>query len=89
AGQDSGATAELVLQALSQKEVYMGTCIFLPTPDNITKLVEILNDLYAVRKAGQYTKIQGRLNSLIGVGRPPEAGWETVFIYIFAYDGTG
>ncbi|KAK5744225.1 hypothetical protein LTR17_002255 [Elasticomyces elasticus] len=88
AGQNFGITMEFVLKAYPQQEVYMGTCVFPPTPDNITKLVEILNDLYAIPEAGQHTKTGGRLNSLLAIGRPPEAGGQTVFIYIFAYDGT-
>ncbi|TKA74512.1 hypothetical protein B0A55_08049 [Friedmanniomyces simplex] len=88
AGQNFGVTTEFVLQAYPQKEVYMGTCVFSPTPENITKLVGICNDLYAIPSSGQQTKTEGRLNTLLGVGRPPEAGGQTVFLFIFAYDGS-
>ncbi|CAJ2506326.1 Uu.00g004560.m01.CDS01 [Anthostomella pinea] len=87
AGQNFGVTTEFVLQAYPQKDVYMGTMIFAPTPENITKLVTAINDLYEVPAEGVHTKTKGKLNSLLGLGRPPQAGGQTVLLFIIAYDG--
>ncbi|KAK3674126.1 hypothetical protein LTR78_005973 [Recurvomyces mirabilis] len=87
AGQNFGVTTEFVLRAYRQEEVYAGTLVFPPSPDVISKLVTIVNDLYYVPGEGTPTKTKGQLNSLLAIGRPPDAGGQTVTLFIFAFDG--
>lgn len=86
AGQNMGVTCEFVLQAYPQKEVYMGTLAFLPTPENITKVVKAVNDFYTVPEGGR-SKSQGRGMGLLGLVKPPEAGGNTVILFAASFDG--
>ncbi|KAI7372242.1 hypothetical protein KC336_g20700 [Hortaea werneckii] len=86
AGQNMGVTCEFVLQAYPQKEVFMGTLAFLPTPENISKVIKAVNDLYTVPASGR-SKSQGRGMGLLGLVKPPEAGGNTVILFAASYDG--
>lgn len=86
AGQNFGITTEFVLQAYPQKDVYMGTMVFLPTPENITKLVEAVNDLYHVPEGG-VSESKGRGMGLLGLAKPPDAGGKTVILFVGSHDG--
>ncbi|KAI7284135.1 hypothetical protein KC345_g2455 [Hortaea werneckii] len=86
AGQNMGVTCEFVLQAYPQKDVFMGTLAFLPTPENISKVIKAVNDLYTVPASGR-SKSQGRGMGLLGLVKPPEAGGNTVILFAASYDG--
>ncbi|KAK5111596.1 hypothetical protein LTR85_011825 [Meristemomyces frigidus] len=86
AGQNFGVTTEFVLQAYPQKDVYMGTMVFMPTPENVTKLVKAVNDFYRVPEGG-VSKSEGRGMGLLGLGKPPDAGGNTVILFIASHDG--
>ena len=90
AGQNFGVVVEFVLQAHPQKELYMGTLIFAPTPENIQKLVAAVNDLYEVKQTpeGPQTKSKGKAMSLFGFLKPPDAGGQTMVLLNAVYDGS-
>ncbi|KAK5134611.1 hypothetical protein LTR08_006267 [Meristemomyces frigidus] len=81
AGQNFGVTTEFVLQAYQQSEVYKGTMVFLPTPENITKLVAAVNHLYHVAKGGRSKKCMSLL------AKAPDGSGNTVLVFIASYDG--
>ncbi|KAF2486487.1 hypothetical protein BDY17DRAFT_79917 [Neohortaea acidophila] len=90
AGQNFGVVTEFVLQAYPQKELYMGMLLFPPTPEVITKLVAIINDLFTIHQTpeGPQAKVKGQLGSLIGFAKPPPAGGETMILMTLVFNGT-
>lgn len=90
AGQNFGVTTQFVLQAYPQKELFLGTLLFVPTPETIAKLVEAVNDLYTVRDGpnGPETKSKGKAMSLIGFAKPPPAEGKTMILMNAVVDGT-
>lgn len=90
AGQNFGVTTEFVLQAFPQRELYMGTLLFAPTPETVGKLVAAVNELYTVRDGpeGPETKSQGKAMSLIGFAKPPPAEGKTMILLNAVVDGT-
>ena len=89
AGQNFGVTTELVMQAYPQEEVFCGLLAFLPTPENVGKIVAAVNDLYEVKQTAQgpVCKSQGRTFTLLGFVRPPEALGATMILTICTYLG--
>ena len=85
-GQNFGVTTEFVLQAYPQKDPFMGTLVFRPTPENITKIVNAVNDLYQVPEGGR-SKSQGLGMGLLGLAKPPDAGGNTVILFAASHDG--
>lgn len=90
AGQNFGVTTEFVLQAYPQKELYMGTMLFAPTPETISKLVAAVNDLFTVKDGpnGPETKGKGKAMSLLGFAKPPPAEGKTMILMNAVVDGT-
>nr|POE53384.1 fad-linked oxidoreductase [Quercus suber] len=84
AGQNFGVTTEFVLKAYDQGDVYMGLMLFLPTPQNIRKLVAAANDLYDVHMTSQGLKSRsaGRTNTLLALAKPPTAKGQTMILLI-------
>jgi len=80
-GQNFGVTTEFVLQAYPQKDMFYGTMVFLPIPENMTKLVKAVNDLFSVPEGGR-SKSEGRGMGLLGMAKPPDAGGTTVILFI-------
>lgn len=89
AGQNFGVTTEFILRAYPQDEVYVGMMLFLPTPDNIKKIVEAANELYQVQdtSTGPQTKAQGRCATLLALAKPPPAGGQTMVLVLNAFIG--
>ncbi|KAH9835067.1 FAD-linked oxidoreductase [Teratosphaeria destructans] len=88
AGQNFGVTTEFVFQAYPQQDIYMGTLVFLPTPENVKKLVKAVNEIYAVPSTGGRSKSQGKSGGLLGFGKPPDAGGNSVLLFLASYFGT-
>ncbi|KAK4541909.1 hypothetical protein LTR36_007273 [Oleoguttula mirabilis] len=86
AGQNYGVTTEFVLQAYPQSDVYMGSMVFLPTLENVTKLVKAVNELYHIPEGG-VSKSRGRGMGLLGLAKPPEAGGKSVILFFASHDG--
>lgn len=87
AGQNFGVVIEFVLQAYPQKDIYMGMMAFVPTPENVNKVVKAVNELYAVPAPGKKSKSQGKGMGLLGIGKPPDAGGNSVLLFVASYDG--
>jgi hypothetical protein len=90
AGQNFGCTTQFVLQAYPQKELYMGTMLFAPSPEIVSKVIEAVNDIFEVRETadGPQTKGRGRAMVLFGFAKPPPAGGQTMLLMNAVYDGT-
>ncbi|WPH01103.1 Hypothetical protein R9X50_00393800 [Acrodontium crateriforme] len=90
AGQNFGVITEFVLQAFPQKELFMGTLLFAPTPENISKIVAIVNDFYQVKSTseGVRGKSNGKTLNLMGFVKPPPLGGQTMIILTATYNGT-
>ena len=90
AGQNFGVTSEFVLQAYPQKELFMGTMLFPPTPAIIKKLVAAINDLYEVRQTSsgrRSSKSAGKSMGLLGLVKPPPLGGLTMLLVVATYNG--
>jgi len=90
AGQNFGVTTRFVLQAYPQSDLYLGTMLFAPTPETISKLVVALNDLFLIRDTpnGPETKSKGKAMSLLGFAKPPPAGGQTMILMNAVVDGS-
>lgn len=90
AGQNYGVTTEFVLQAYPQREMFIGTMLFAPTAENITKLVAAVNDLHEVKQTptGPKSKANGRTMSLLALAKPPPAGGQTMILLVISCNGT-
>lgn len=85
AGQNFGVTTELVLQAYPQDDCFMGMMVFVPTPENISKLVAAVNDLHGFDDTADgepKTKADGRSMTLLGIAKPPPAGGDTMILVL-------
>lgn len=87
AGQNFGVTTEFVLQGYPQQDVYIGSLLYAPTPDNIRSVVEHVNDLFDSTKTGR-AAIQGKGMALLGLVKPPEAGGNTLLLIVVSFNGT-
>jgi hypothetical protein len=90
AGQNFGVTAEFVLQAYPQGELFMGMMVFAPTEENVAKLVVAVNELHGIEEkaggSGPKTKAGGRTMTLLGVVKPPPAGGQTMLLVLVSCD---
>jgi hypothetical protein len=84
AGQNFGVTAEVVLRAWEQGDVFMGMLVYEPTRENVRRLVRAVNELHAIQQTpeGPKTKADGRTMSLLGVVKPPLAGGKTMLLVL-------
>ncbi|KAK4898339.1 hypothetical protein LTR27_003935 [Elasticomyces elasticus] len=87
AGQNFGVTT--VLQAFPQGDMCIGTMLFAPTPENVSRLVAAVNDLYEVKHTlqGPKSKSQGRAMTLLSIAKPPAAGGQTLIVAVLAFNG--
>lgn len=90
AGQNYGVTTEFVLQAYPQKEMFIGTMLFAPTPQNISLLCAAVNDLHQVKQTpqGPKSRADGRTMSLLALAKPPPAGGQTMILLVISCNGT-
>jgi hypothetical protein len=90
AGQNFGVTAEFVLQAYPQGELFMGMMVFAPTEENVAKLVVAVNELHGIEEkaggSGPKTKAGRRTMTLLGVVKPPPAGGQTMLLVLVSCD---
>ncbi|KAK3650875.1 hypothetical protein LTR22_012351 [Elasticomyces elasticus] len=89
AGQNFGVTTEFVLQAFPQSDMCIGTMLFAPTPENVSRLVAAVNDLHEVKHTpqGPKSKSQGRSMTLLSIAKPPAAGGQTLMVAVLAFNG--
>jgi len=88
AGQNFGVTVEFVFRAWEQVEGLMGMMVFSATGENVEKLASAVNELYCVPKdGGGRSKSGGKGMGLLGIGKPPDAGGQTVLLFIASHFG--
>lgn len=89
AGQNFGVTVEFVFRAWEQAEGWMGMMVFPATGENVEKLAKAVNELYCVPKeGGRKSKSEGKGMGLLGMGKPPDAGGQTVLLFIASHFGS-
>lgn len=60
-----------------------------PTPEKISKLVTVVNDLFGVKQTsdGPRTNVKGRVGSLVGFAKPPPAEGQTMILMNLVFNG--
>ncbi|CAO2651774.1 Nn.00g000570.m01.CDS01 [Neocucurbitaria sp. VM-36] len=86
AGQNFGVATEFVFRTHQQGDLWAGFMMFPPTPENISKAVEICNFIFTP-DAGGYTKATGKAAAGIGFVRPPPAGGQVLFFVAVVFNG--
>ena len=88
AGQNFGVAVEFVIQAYPQKDVWAGILMYPATRENLTRVVEISNELYVPQEKTAKTGLKGRGAGGIGFARPPPAGGQVVVMVPIFFDGS-
>jgi hypothetical protein len=86
AGQNFGVGIEFEFRAHEQGDVWAGFMMFPPTPDIISKAVDILNIIFTPDEHGN-TKATGKLAAALGFVKPPPAGGAVMFFVAAVFQG--
>lgn len=86
AGQNFGVVSEFKFQAYDQGDMWAGFLMFPPTPDHITKVVEVCNSIVMTGPDGN-SKATGKADCAFGILKPPPAGGQIVFFVGVVFDG--
>lgn len=87
AGQNFGVVAEFVLQAYDQGDVWAGLHIYLPTPENVKRVVVAANDLYTP-DTNSKSKGDRRASGGILISKPPPGTGSIMLVMAIIVFGT-
>ena len=87
AGQNFGVATEFVLRAYPQGEIWCGLVMFDTQPETISKIVDVINDIYAPDEQGR-SKYGGKATGGLGFMSPPPAQGKILTIVSIIWNGT-
>jgi hypothetical protein len=86
AGQNFGVGVDFEFRTHKQGEVWAGFMMFPPTPEIISKAVDVLNDICKPDEDGD-SKATGKLATALGFVKPPPAGGQVMFFVAAVFQG--